>query len=64
MRRLRSVAPYIALGPISGPLVAGVVRSLRGGHVVLAGLYAFAAVETWILLPLMVRRIAIAAGLL
>lgn len=32
-------APYLALGPISGPLTAGVVLNLRDGRPLLASLY-------------------------
>lgn len=32
-------APYLALGPITGPLIAGVVLNLRDGRPVLASLY-------------------------
>jgi hypothetical protein len=40
--RLSSVAAYAALGPISGPALAGVIRNLRGGAPALAGLYVVA----------------------
>ena len=33
------LAPYFALGPISGPLTAGIVVNFRGGRPVLASLY-------------------------
>ena len=33
------LAPYFALGPISGPLTAGVVVNYRDGRPVLASLY-------------------------
>lgn len=45
-------APFMAMGPVSGPLAEGVVRSLRNRRPVLAGLYAIALVETFLLLPL------------
>ena len=32
-------APYLALGPVSGPLTAGVVLNIRDGRPVLASLY-------------------------
>ena len=37
--RIARLAPFFALGPISGPLTAGVVLNLRGGRPVLAALY-------------------------
>ena len=47
-------APFLAMGPISGPLAEGVVRNLRKGDKVLAGIYAFAVVETFFVLPIVV----------
>ena len=47
-------APFLAMGPISGPLAEGVVRNMRKGNKVLAGLYAFAVVETFFVLPIVV----------
>lgn len=35
-------APYLALGPVSGPLAAGVVLNFRDGRPVLASLYTLA----------------------
>ena len=40
--RVAVLAGYAALGPITGPLVAGMVRSLRKGEAPLAALYALA----------------------
>jgi hypothetical protein len=37
--RLPRWAPYMALGPVSGPLTAGVVLNIRDGRPVLASLY-------------------------
>lgn len=53
MTRLRQLAPYFLIGPISGPLLAGVVINFRGGRPVLGTLYAIALVEflialTWV----------------
>ena len=39
---------YAAMGPLTGPLVAGVVRNLKKRQPVLASLYALAAVLVWI----------------
>jgi len=41
-RRLAKLSAYAALGPITGPLVAGIARSLRNGDVWLAVLYTAA----------------------
>lgn len=40
--RMTRLLAYAALGPITGPLAAGVVRNLRGGAPGLAGLYVLA----------------------
>ena len=52
MKRAFAWASYVALGPISAPLAAGVVRNWRKGQRVLAGLYAIALVEAIVLTPL------------
>jgi hypothetical protein len=36
------LAPYFALGPISGPFTAGILINFRGGRPVLGSLYAMA----------------------
>jgi hypothetical protein len=48
----KRVAPFLLIGPISGPLAAGVYFNLREGRPVLAGLYAIALVEIAITLPM------------
>ena len=48
---LKRIAPYLLLGPISGPLLAGVVINFREGRPVLGSLYAIALVEIAIALP-------------
>lgn len=53
-RKVLYWAPFLAMGPISGPLAEGVVRNMRKGNRVLAGLYAFAVVETFFVLPIVV----------
>ena len=54
---LRRVAPFFLVGPISGPLLAGVVLNMKDGRPVLAGLYAVALIEYAILLPTLVARL-------
>lgn len=44
---LRRLAPYLLLGPVSGPLTAGVVNNLRGQRPFLASMYGFLLV-TWL----------------
>jgi hypothetical protein len=60
--RLRGVArvlPFFAIGPISGPLVAGIVFNLKDGRPVLAGLYAVALVQYVVLLPVLVAKMGL-----
>ena len=47
--RLRRLAPYFLLGPVSGPLTAGVVNNLRGGRLVLASMYGF-LLASWLVI--------------
>ena len=54
---LRRVAPFFLVGPISGPLLAGVVLNAKDGRPVLAGLYAIALIEYCILLPILVAKL-------
>ena len=54
MVRWKRLAPFFLLGPISGPLAAGVVFNLREGRPVLAAMYAIALVELTLLLPVIV----------
>jgi hypothetical protein len=51
MSKFKRLAPYFIFGPISGPLIAGVVHNFRDGRPVLGSLYAIALVEITILLP-------------
>lgn len=62
MTRLRRLAFYAALGPITGPLVAGALRHWRL-RPVLSALYAWAAV-LWLAesLPLLARLLAFVKG--
>lgn len=53
MTRFRRLAPYFIVGPISGPLLAGVVINFREGRPVLGGLYAVVLAEYCVLLPLL-----------
>jgi hypothetical protein len=53
MSRLKRLAPYFLVGPISGPLLAGVVLNFQGGRPVLGGLYAVALTQYAVLLPVL-----------
>lgn len=51
-KRLTVWATYAVAGPISGPLLAGIVRNWRTGDRLLAGLYLLALAEAYVVLPL------------
>lgn len=50
---LKRVAPFLLLGPITGPLVAGVVLNLRDGRPILAAMYAVLTVELTVASPIL-----------
>jgi hypothetical protein len=54
--RWARLAPFLLIGPISGPLLAGVVFNIRGGRPILAMLYAILLTLFIILLPLVTAR--------
>lgn len=62
MSKLKRLAPYFLIGPISGPLLAGVVINLREERPVLAGLYAIALIQYVVLLPTVVARLGLRLG--
>jgi hypothetical protein len=47
MPTIRRLAPWLLLGPITGPLAEGVYRNFRRGEPVLAWLYALALSIAW-----------------
>ena len=51
LSRLKRLAPFFLAGPISGPLLAGVVLNFQAGRPVLGGLYAVALAQYTVLLP-------------
>ena len=59
MHRLKQFAPWLLLGPITGPLAEGVYRNLRKGETLLACLYAFAIPITWFDPPALFRMVVI-----
>jgi len=63
MKRMPTWIAYAALGPVSGPLAAGVVRNWRKGERVLAAFYAVAMVEFFVLAPVALDHLASVAGL-
>ena len=46
------VAPFLLLGPISGPFTAGVVLNFREGRPVLGSLYAVALAQWLLIAPI------------
>jgi hypothetical protein len=59
MSRLKRLAPYFLVGPISGPLLAGVVINFREGRPVLGALYAIALVQYTLLLPTITAQLGL-----
>ena len=53
LARIKRLAPYFLLGPVSGPLVAGIVHNFRDGRPVLGGMYAVLLLEFVYLLPVL-----------
>lgn len=62
MSRLKRLAPYFLIGPISGPLFAGVVINYRGGRPFLATLYAILLIQYVTLLPTLVAKLGMDLG--
>jgi hypothetical protein len=55
----KRVAPFFLFGPVSGPLLAGVVFNLRDGRPILAGLYAIALAEAVIFIPAITAKLSL-----
>ena len=54
---MAALAGYAALGPITGPLVAGAVRSFNRGDRVLGGLYVVAVPLSYFLMASAAERL-------
>lgn len=59
MTRIKRLAPFFLVGPISGPLLAGVVFNFREGRPVLGSLYAIALAEITVLLPVITANLGL-----
>ncbi len=59
LSRLKKYAPFLLMGPISGPLAAAMVHNFREGRPVLASLYGIAMVEIVVLLPVITAALGI-----
>jgi hypothetical protein len=57
--RFKRLAPYFLVGPISGPLLAGVVINFREGRPVLGTLYAIALAQYTLLLPIVTAQVGL-----
>jgi hypothetical protein len=57
--RFRRLAPFFLIGPISGPLLAGVVFNFRDGRPLLGSLYAVAFTEFLFLLPAVTSKLSL-----
>jgi len=57
MKRIPRVAPFFVFGPVSGPLLAGVVFNFREGRPLLATLYAVCLAEFVVELPALIVHI-------
>jgi hypothetical protein len=58
--RLKRLAPFFLAGPISGPLLAGVVINFKEGRPLLGSLYAILLAEVTIFLPLITAKMGLA----
>jgi hypothetical protein len=45
--RFRQIAPWLLLGPITGPLAVGMYRNIRRNELILASLYGLALMVVW-----------------
>ncbi|MFN3523532.1 MAG: hypothetical protein ACK4YQ_14890 [Phenylobacterium sp.] len=59
MQRLKQVAPFLLIGPISGPLLAGAVINYREGRPVLGSMYSIAFVQYLFLLPALTAKLGV-----
>ena len=59
MDRLKRIAPFLALGPISGPLVAAITKNFKNGRPFLGSLYAIVLMQYTILLPVVAVQMGI-----
>jgi hypothetical protein len=56
--RFKRLAPFFLAGPISGPLLAGIVLNFKEGRPVLGSLYAILFTELTICLPLITAKLS------
>jgi len=64
LARLMRVAPFLILGPLTGPLVAGLLSSLKKGRLVIGGAYVLGIIEVVLGLPtVLLRELSVLAHL-
>jgi hypothetical protein len=56
LARLMRVAPFLILGPLTGPLAVGLLSSLKKGRLVMGGAYALGIIEVALGLPAILLR--------
>jgi hypothetical protein len=59
MQFLKRLAPYMLLGPISGPLTAASVHYFKKGEPVMGALYVMVTAEIFFLLPILVAKLSL-----
>jgi hypothetical protein len=57
--RVKRLAPFFLAGPISGPLLAGVVLNFKEGRPVLGSLYAILLAEFTVCLPMITAKLGL-----
>jgi hypothetical protein len=57
--RFKRLAPFFLAGPISGPLLAGVVLNFKNGRPVLGSLYAILFAELSVVVPLITAKLGL-----
>ncbi len=53
----KRLAPFLLLGPVTGPFMAGVVFNFKDGRPVLGGLYMIALGAWYVALPVMAAHV-------
>jgi hypothetical protein len=58
--KFKRLAPFFLLGPVTGPLLAGVIFNFKDGRPVLGSLYGIALVQFVVLLPTITAKMTLA----
>ena len=53
---MRRFLPFLILGPLTGPLAAGLVHTVRKGRYAMAAVYSLGIVEVWAGLPMILTQ--------